>query len=335
MKNAAFKKVYAAGILFLFFNTSLFCQSQDQGIEVYIESILGRGFFAELNNIMATIIEFDKYPTKYFVVNWKQQFFPYKDDPASNGWDLFFEFKGQDAIDRSIAYKRSGGYHNHTLHDQTCMDRWVNYEKYLPYRKYVCEKFNQYVQIKQPIVDEVEHFFNQRMQGRFCIGVHVRFAGVHVGENPDHKKIEIKEYINEARAQYVAHRTERPILFVASDSNYVIDEFKKAFKLSDVVCINAFRAAYNEDPHLIFEHADYYFAHPKEFHKDKPGSFGGKTALMDCLLLAKCNVMIHSQSNVCEWVTFFNPYIKSIFLPKGFKSRPCKFPNAPFHVVQE
>jgi hypothetical protein len=103
----------------------------------------------------------------------------------------------------------------------------------------------------------------------------------------------------------------------------VVAQFKKHFHPSIFCTTDAFRASYREDPHLIYEHQKYYKEHPDAFQKDKPGYFGGLTALVDCLLLSKCAVMIHSLSNVSDFVTVFNPNIRSFFLPKNIPRSQC------------
>jgi hypothetical protein len=75
------------------------------------------------------------------------------------------------------------------------------------------------------------------------------------------------------------------------------------------VYINAWRKEGNYDP--VFDSPNF-----------KVGYVGGVGALLDCLLLAKCDYFIHIISNLANFVSFYNPYIKSIFLPK---KRPYKF----------
>lgn len=303
------------------------------GIELRVASWLGAGFFAELKNVMGSIIECDAKNLQRIVVDWTQEFFPYKDDLRGNGWDLYFDIiKATAPADPSFV--RVGNSGAHVLHDQTCMERWVRYDSYLFYREFVHKKFNEYIKIKRSILDEVDQFYTAYMQHRFCIGVHVRFAAAHAAENPGNRPIPLGDYIREARMLMQAHHTENPVIFLLSDSNHVINEFKHHFNPGQLVYTNAPRAHYNEEPHLIYENANYYLAHPHEFHARKPGFRGGKMTLIDCLLLARCNVMVHSHSNVCEFASFFNPQLRSVFLPKGFSARPCAYAQAPLHVYK-
>ncbi len=304
-------------------------KSESIGVEVTVQSRYGAGFFAEFVTVLSNIVYFDKKSNfQRLVVDWSQQFFPYKDSPTENGWDLYFDLIKANAP-QNPDFIQHGLPVCHLVHDQTCMDRWVNYDKYLAYRQIFNQKMNEYLKIKQPILDEVEEFYKSKMQDHFCIGVHVRFSSAHTSENPG--LLNLKDYINEARILLQKNSDKNPIIFVCSDSNYVINEFKKNFKSNQVVYTDARRAEFREEPHLIWDNPDYYLANPHVFHEKKPGYIGGKMTLIDCVLLSRCFVMVHSHSNVCEVATFFNPYIKSVFLPKGLSTSPCMYSNAPYH----
>ena len=328
------KKIYA--LIIITFSPLLYLQANEpiEKTEIVVQAVFGAGFFAQLNRVFSNMIYFYGKNIARFTPDWSDEFFPYKDNPACNGWDLYFELLKTN--NSTLEYKKAySGPMDHIIHDQTCLDRWVNYKNYLPYRKYMNKKLTEYIAIKPAIIQEINQFYDQHMASHFCIGVHVRFSAAHSQENPLGKAIDLYDYITEAQNQLNEHKDENPIIFLCSESNYVITEFQKHFKASQSICTNAFRVAYKEEPHLLFDQGDYYLANPEEFHKKKPGYLGGKTALMDCVLLSKCKIMIHSQSNVCEWATFFNPHIESIFLPKGLLTKPCLYENAPFHLVSK
>jgi hypothetical protein len=173
---------------------------------------------------------------------------------------------------------------------------------------------------------ESNAYYERYLKGSYCIGVHVRFAAAHSAEMPG-GRVAVQDYIAGVREVIQSRQksgSEKIKIFLAADSNYVIQEFQKNFLEDQLYFIKAVRSAYDADPHLIFEDSDYWLSHPAEFHAKKPGFFGGKAVLLDCLLLSKCNTFVHSVSNVSSFVSFFNPYIDSIFLPKGLSPRPCK-----------
>lgn len=261
-------------------------------------------------------------------MDWTQEFFPFKDDPHSNGWDLYFEFiKCNEPLLNEATIKESRQAGSHELHDQICcLDSWVNYQDHLSYRLAVCNKVKDYIKIKDVIKEEANAFHEQYLKGAYCIGVHVRFAAAHNCEMPN-GRISVEEYIRtvkELMNQHMNSSGGEIKIFLATDSNYVIDQLSQCFSSTQLYFINAVRGSYDEDPHLIYVNAGYWMSHPAEFHARKPGYFGGKAVLLDCLLLSKCNVFVHSVSNVSSFVSFFNPYIDSVFLPRGLSPPPFK-----------
>ena len=255
------------------------------------------------------------------IVDWRQPFFPYKDDPACNGWDLYFEPIHSDIVYECRRLKRPP----EPKHDRDyCVERWLRHAEYLPYRRFIHDRFTKYITFKPEVLKHIDAFYEEHLKGHFCIGIHVRFATAHGAENPYHGLVTVMDYIEQAKKQFEEHREENPKIFIATDSHFVIEEFKKHFNQSQITFTDAFRAHYDEDPHLIYEHQKYYLKHPEEFHKRKPGYFGGLMALVDCLLLSKCSIMIHSLSNVTDFAAWFNPDIESIFLPLGLSSSPCR-----------
>lgn len=294
-------------------------------VRVVSTSWIGAGFFAELKNVIFNLIyRSDHKVPKILVVDWTQEFFPYKDDCACNGWDLYFE----PIHSERVFEDRLSQCPPEPNHDQPyCINRWLRYKEYLPYRQFVHDRFKRYITIKLDVLNEVNGFYDRWMKERFCIGMHVRFATAHASENPYSPLLKLQDFIREAKEQWELHRDKNPIIFLATDSYYVIEEFKVHFDESQLVFINAYRAKYKEDPHLIYERQKYFLEHPDEFHKCKPGYFGGLTTLMDCLLLSKCQVMIHSLSNVSDFAAWFNPHLESVFLPKGVEPAFCPCEN--------
>jgi hypothetical protein len=184
-----------------------------------------------------------------------------------------------------------------------------------------------YIVIKKQILEKADAFFSDNLAGHYCIGIHVRFAAAHSAENPLWNDLKLEDYIRETQELFAFHKGKNPKIFLATDSHFVIGEFLKAFDFSQLTFTDAFRAQHEQDPHLIYEKHKYYLAHPEEFHMRKPGFNGGVMALVDCLFLSKCHVMVHSLSNVPEFATWFNPHLQSVFLPKTAASAPCSCGN--------
>ena len=117
-------------------------------VNLTVNTHLGAGFFAELAKVVAAIIHHENEGFSHINVNWTHEFFPYKDAPHENGWNLYFEPIKANAAFQSIAHKDIAvGHIYHELHDQICSSPWLSYEQFLPYRLFVHEIINRYIDL--------------------------------------------------------------------------------------------------------------------------------------------------------------------------------------------
>jgi hypothetical protein len=308
--------------------TSVLLQADEPAVNLTVETHLGGGYFSELTKVVDNLICFKKQRLNSIAVDWSAEFFPYKDAPSGNGWEFYFEPIVVPPQEGSKKTVRSGS-HCDQLHDFTCTDQWVKYDDYLPYRLAVHRVVQEHIKIKPHILARADQIYREKMEGNYCIGVHVRFAGVHSAEVGEKRTPTLIDYLSEVERIVKERGSSRTKVVLATDSNYVVKQFKKKISEKNLVVIDAFRATFNEDPHMVYEHTAYCLAHPEEFHKKKPGYKGGEDVLVDCLLLSRCDTFIHASSNVAAFVTFFNPHIGSIFLPKGIAPKPCHHRTLP------
>ncbi len=288
--------------------------------EYVIRSHVGAGFFAELNKVIS-FIKGNEFHLKKINVDWSQEFFPYKDKPQDNGWDLFFEPIILNSNNTSLVPLKT----EHTMHDQLCIDHWISYEENLPYRLNINRILNKYIQIKPEILKKFDEYYKKNLAGFYSIGVHVRWGSAHVAESPKGTPT-LEDYISEVNDMICKIKTDLPFkIYLATDSQEVIEKFEENFSSELLFYLPAVRSPNREESHLIYDNTPYWLTHPEEFHAKKPGYIGGVFVLLDCLLLARCNVFIHSTSNVSEFVAFFSPYIQSVYLPKNNITWPCRY----------
>ncbi|MBI5274764.1 MAG: hypothetical protein HY860_06920 [Chlamydiales bacterium] len=324
MKKLVIKNHY---LLFLVLSICGFAKQTQECLpaELTICSHLGAGFFAELHKVVDNIIFFDHKNLQRIYVDWTQEFFPFKNNPHENGWDLYFDsilINKEISLDIEISNKLISGSSYHALHDQGCIEQWMSYDKYFPYRLAIHDVIKKHIKVKDEILNETDRFYEKNMERYYCIGVHVRYGCDHAMESPKGTPT-VEDYILETKRLIQEKGKNNIRIFLATDSHYVVQQFDKYFP-GIALHIPAFRSNYREEPHLIYGSADYWKTHPAEFHRKKPAYFGGKGVLMDCLLLSKCDLFIHSSSNIADFVTFFNPYIQSIYLPKNNITWPCR-----------
>lgn len=288
----------------LFFNATA-----HSTVNLYMEGH-NYGFFAELFLVVKNLIHYHEDDITSAHINWSSKFL-YKDHPTENGWNLYFhpiKLKNYEKNpSKSIEVQETN---IHEVHSFSCTNVWIYYEKYLPYRIYIHNIINTYITIKEHILKTVDDFFETYLKNKLLIGVHIRYSRLHDAELPEKKFIPLNSYINEIQ-NLINLNPNKPIaIYIASDCHSVIKILEKHFN-DKIFYINTFRV---EDE-------------KKDPPTEHPGYIGGLGALIDCLLLAKCHYLIHTSSNLASCVCLFNPFIKSIFLPKNVINQSCYAKN--------
>ncbi len=326
MKNNIIALIFCAQTCAGLVDVTSSCQFEKiikRSVNITQASHIGGGFFCELGNVLVDLIYYEQDGIQSMFVDWTNQFFPFKNAPYENGWDLYFEPIQLDVHNNiNEPVYNVGSTLAHELHDQLCVAPWLLYDEYLSYRKFAHEKIKKHIRIQQRIVDQVEAFYEKHMKNALCIGVHVRYAQAHAHEAPGGHPA-INDYWIEVNNLLNKHQNENVIIFLATDSHAVINFFKQKYG-SRLVYIDTHRAKNLEDPGLIYEQPAYWMSHVTEWHKAKPGYKGGLGALMDCLLLSRCDYFIHTTSNVATFASFFNPYIQSIYVPRDVPFSHCR-----------
>ncbi len=294
-------------------------------IDLTISIQEGAGLYAELHKVLQSIIHYEKNLNSVFV-DWTDEFFPYKDDPYENGWDIFFEpipsaHTSSPKGELEKVHIDSTSVH-HELHDQCCVAPWVAYNEYLPYRKFVHEKIEKYIRFKPNVSQAIDTFYAEKMAGSLCIGVHARLAKAHTSLVPGKVLPELNDYFNEVDKLLSKNPSSNVKIFVASDSHFGVQKFKERYG-DKVIHIDAYRAAKEQDPCILYTSGAFFKENKNIWHDKKHRSFGGLTTILDCVLLSKCTYLIHTTSNLAFFATYYNPEISSIYLPKGLPFRHC------------
>jgi len=167
-----------------------------------------------------------------------------------------------------------------------------------------------YLSIKDEIMDYVESFVENNFGKRTVLGLHYRGTD---------KKIEAPsvawEYVAETVSNYLDSNPQTDCLFVASDEEGFIEWVNREFKQH--ICIishNDTERSKNGEP--IFTQpvlGDNYMK--------------GREALINSLLLSKCDTLIRTASFLSGWSSIFNPSLPVIMLNKPFDDK-LWFPDA-------
>ncbi len=318
-------------LLFVGLITTFSLQTEDRPVDLEIKIQIGAGFFAELHKVVQTIIHYEERGFAAIDVDWRDEFFPYKDDPHENGWDVFFEpieLKPLAATAQPEKITIASTADFHEMHDQVCTAPWIAYKQYLPYRAFILEKLNQYAKIKKSITQLSDNFYLEYMQHKKCIGVHARIARAHAWLVPGRRLPSLEDYYREVDKLLEKYSGQDIMIFVASDSHQAIGKFKLRYG-EKVKYIEAHRSPEEQDPCTMYTKGKFMMEHKDIWHKEKHGYFGGLTTFLDCLLLSRCDYIIHTTSNLAFFATYYNPEIQSIYLPKGVPFKHCRFKDDP------
>ncbi|XP_035686864.1 uncharacterized protein LOC118423063 [Branchiostoma floridae] len=154
-----------------------------------------------------------------------------------------------------------------------------------------------YLKPADRVENVVNSFYRNHMEGYVNIGVHLRLSKGHSEEMTNffqqrspklHKFIQVvQRVINDAIATHAGREIR---IFLASDTDEAIDAFKAEFKDNKVLNISACRG----------EHC----RSQKE----------GEKVLTDILLMAKCDYLVHDESNVVAISYYYNTNIKSYYV---------------------
>ena len=152
--------------------------------------------------------------------------------------------------------------------------------------------FTRHVRVRQPILDRVDAIHRAAMAGRHCVGVHYR--------SPRHQECPdpippVQAFV--ARVRRLLRGREPCAVVLATDVAPAIDAFRAAFGEALIVQPNVARTL-----------------HPT------PDAALGEQVLTDCLLLSRCDVMLHVTSNVATAAGYMNPRMKMVYCETPFQA---------------
>jgi hypothetical protein len=157
---------------------------------------------------------------------------------------------------------------------------------------------NKYVKIKKPILEKVDAFFSKHMKGKTTIGIHIRGTDKYTEVEPINPQT-----LFDAANKYAADFKECQF-FVATDEERLLI-LAKAKLNGPVISYDAVRSKSDMPLHLCSHNYN------KAVH--------GEEVLIEALLLSKCDLFLHTSSNVSAAVTLFNPHLKNIYFIAGEK----------------
>ena len=156
-----------------------------------------------------------------------------------------------------------------------------------------------YLKVNLNIMVRVNQFYSEFMKDYNVLGIHVRGTDNWL-ETANFKLPTVRQWIGEAD-RILQSLDEPRRIFLASDSQEIVNKFIESFGKEKVVHINAIRAKR-------------YKGDAVDSVRNNDPLQTGKQVFMDILLLAKCDYFLHAESNVGSLASYFNPKMKSFFL---------------------
>lgn len=154
-----------------------------------------------------------------------------------------------------------------------------------------------YVRVKAHIQSKVEEFLKEKFDHAWVIGIHYRGTDK-FSEAPKvaYEKVE-KEILNILQRNLLKKGKKKIKIFVATDEqpflDYMVNKFPNVIFFEDNI-----RSTTGHPVHY------YSFQNYKK----------GEDALLDCLLLSKCDILIRTSSNLSLCASYFNPNLPLINL---------------------
>jgi hypothetical protein len=272
------------------------------------------GFFANLLAVLDILAHAP--PNCRIVVDWTlkgtEKHFRYG-KPGTNVWDLIFEPIVKDAHASVFKEVHIDGRLN-PFFISTGRDLLSQSRKFQYMRELYGRIYHDNVHIRnQYIIQQVE-VYRQRMNGHVCLGVHKRLGIPRVAANQLSSRMPtIGQIINAIELLARDYPKDKLLIYLATDESDCVTHFVTHF-----------------GPQVLFRpevHRVYVGVGEEEVHTQEWGKVGLKDAcdvLIDALLLADCDQVLHLSSNVTTCVGFLNVQTKMTHFDEIHGNAPRK-----------
>jgi hypothetical protein len=242
------------------------------------------GMFSAANQVLGQLHLFETgqlFPVAGFMVDFSTYGLYYDPSCGPNWWTYFFEpvcvgeTENVQMIYPGIEQYRRAWRHRY----------WMS-------RAVAAEIVKKYIRIKPHIQEKIDAFVEEFFQKNYMIGVHYRGTD----KKSEAPRVAYERVFQEIEKQIPLGKAYA--LFIATDE----DDFLKQVRMrypDRVMATNAQRSAYS--------HLGVHFANKNNYSI-------GEEALIDASLLARCDVLIRTSSNLSLWSTYFNPDLPVVLL---------------------
>jgi len=160
---------------------------------------------------------------------------------------------------------------------------------------------DEYIHFKQPVLDRVDEFYREYLEGHPVIGVHLR--GTDMWYAPRVPAECYPPYVDR-----LIEETPEARLFVASDKEQLVEFMQQRYG-DRVVSQDCLRSRTLKNA-MVF--------------KDRNPSEQGEEVLRDALLFSRCNVIVKGPGAVAEFARYTNPELEIIHVPSPRRRRSLR-----------
>lgn len=155
------------------------------------------------------------------------------------------------------------------------------------------ETVKKYIKIKPSIQSKIDAFYTEHMAGKKNVGIHLRGTDRLIRMD----KLGLTSALIQAAEKHGLGGDVQ--YFIATDDESLLEFAKKHLKGAIIYC----------DSHRSWDGSP--------LHKPKPGggtALMGEEALIETVLLSRCDFLVYTHSSLPVAVLTFNPYIKNVYL---------------------
>jgi len=252
-------------------------------LPVVVENQEGEGLFSMVVEILGNLAIYDECQCFTLEVNFGNKGFYFDSKVGLNWWNYYFQ---------PIKLGRDDLFSSDTVIQES-----LNRHRMLLPRRQAHDLIHKYIHVLPAIEKKVEDFFLENLKDYYIIGVHYRGTDS-CGRCSYQLYLDKINFVINSLDKTTEYR-----IFVATDEQFFLDLVKINF------------------PNLIYcqqeaiRSVEYYNGKvPYPVHKDSSidRHRQGEEALIDCLLLSRCNIMLTSFSYLSICALAFNPDIPAI-----------------------
>ncbi|QPK62483.1 hypothetical protein IVG45_16730 [Methylomonas sp. LL1] len=276
---------------------SIYCffqQKRNHGIyAININST--NGFFAQLNWCIYIFDYCDHLGLRPFI-HLSSPFYTVK---AGDNWlDYFFTQNQATKIDKDILDNKAIIFSEISEINQLWNASKISEKMSLNHANYL---LNKYLTISNDIQQYVNLFVQENFSLNGTLGIHFR------GTDKTSEASRVKwEYVKQCISNYLEKHNQVDTIFVASDEIAFIEWIKAEFNYR-------LRVVSHNDQEISRDGKPIHANPNKGCNYTK-----GKEALINCLLLSKCDALVRTASFLSGWASIFNPTMPVIMLNKPY-----------------